>query len=339
VTTRIAARSARAGVAGILLALVAAMALVSCSDRNAPAPPAFSKVALVPRGEGDLWWRRVGVGATRAAREAGRVLINAQAAPTATDDQAQIIRALIAQRSDAIVVAPSPGASEALGVALREAVTAGIPLVFIDDDADGPTTGVPGPRVNSDNQQIGVLAAEFFLARLPSQSEVLVVGDGKGSTIIDQREIAFRERLRESSIRTVDAPPAGVYGKRAAQLAIEYALDSHPGVTAMFCPDEASTLAALQVLRERSISGRVRLVGVETNPYLVEALAAGEIEALVIPNIAEVGRRAVLAAVSRLKGEAVDDRVLAEVTLVAREDMHDKPNMDRLLPELVGDGN
>ena len=102
------------------------------------------------------------------------------------------------------------------------------------------------------------------------------------------REIAFRERIeRDGLIHAVNAPPTGAPGRRAAQLAIEYALDAHPDVVAVFCPDELSTVAAVHVLRERGMAGRLRVVGVETNPItaeLVDALvgrigaAAAEIE-------------------------------------------------------------
>lgn len=308
--------------------------LGACSRDNTPPPPPAPKLAMVARGDADLWWRRVRSGAARAAREAGRVLIEVDPAP----DQAGAIRPLIASRVGAILVAPAPGGGDALTGVLREAAGAGIPLVFIDDPGL-VTAGIEATRVSCDDEAAGVLAAEFLTTKL-SGGEVLIVGDGKGTGSADRREIAFRRRLaREAAFKTIDAPPTGPSGRRSAQLAIEYALDAHPSVGAVFCPDENSTAAALQVIRERSISGRLHVIGVETNPTLVEAMASGDIDALVIPAAAELGRRAVLAAISRSKGEQVEPEIRTAVTLVTRESMHDRASMDLLLPELVGEGN
>ena len=318
------------------VALLTVLGIGACSRKDPSPVRPVAKVGLIEPGPEDAWWRRVAAGAARASRESGRVAFfpRVAAAAGADPDQAAIVRTMITDGVGALVVAPQLPDGQELAAALREAVVAGIPLVLVDDYGNGATAGIKAPRVVSDDAQAGVMAAEFILSRLGETREVLVLGDGKGPQGSDRREIAFRERMaRESSVHTVDAPPGPGPQKRAAQLAVEYALDANPNIGAIFCPDEQSTLGVLLALRERSIAGQVRLVGVDTNATLVEAMAAGEIDALIIRRPADVGHRAMLAAIGLIKGEPVDDLILTPVTLVPREAMHDRANMDLLLPD------
>ncbi len=323
------------------MTLLTVLGVGACSRKEPSRVTPIAKVAMIEPGPQDAWWGRVEAGAARAARESGRVafLPRAAAVAGAEPSQAALVRTMVAEGAGAVVVAPQSPEDQGLAAALRDAVSAGVPLVLIDDHGGAATAGIKTPRVLSDDAQAGVMAAEFMLSRLGETREVLVLGDGKGPHGSDKREIAFRDRMaRESSVHTIDAPPGPGPQKRAAQLAVEYALDANRNICAIFCPDEQSTLGVLLALRERSIAGQIRLVGVDTNPTLVEAMAAGEIDALVIRRPGDMGHRAMLAAIGLLKGEPVEDLILTPVTLVPREAMHDKANMDLLLPDLARTG-
>ena len=308
-----------------------------CTRQEPPAPIApVPRVALVRRGAGDSFWRSVRAGAARAAREAGRVEIVARNAPIPTDgdSQAALVRDLIQDHVGAIVLAPSQ--TEALSTALQDARAAGLTVVLIDNPIEPPQD--VGPAVASDNARAGELAAEFLIKSMGGPGVVLVVGDGQGGSGADGRERAFRRRMEsERGITLVSAPPApGGPVRRAAQLAVEYTMDAQKETRAIYCPDEQTTQGALQALRDRSAAGRVHLVGTDTNPTLVEAMAAGEIDALVVQKPIDIGYQAVRAALAGIKGQAPPPRTLTGVTIITRAVMHEPANMDLLLPDLAG---
>jgi len=317
-------------------ALVTVLGATACSRNDPPPPSAAARVALIERGAGDAWSRRVRAGAVKAAREAGNIVLDVRIPGDAQQaGQASLVRELTNGTIGALVLAPDPDAGPDLGPALSEAAAAGVATVILTDQGAASLGAIQAPRVCSDDELAGRLAAEFVIEKIDGEGEVIVLGDSVGSDGADRREAAFREHLAlHGAVKAFDAPPVGDAGKRAAQLAVDYALDAHPGARAIFCPTEQATAGALRSLRERNLAGRVKLVGVDTNPTLVEAMAAGEIDALIVRDPGDIGYRAVKAAIARSRGEPVEDFILTRVTLIARETMHEKGNMDALLPDL-----
>ncbi len=323
-----------------LAALLPMFGTPACSRRDPPPPPPNTRIALVEHAAGDPWAARVRNGAARAAREARRIQIDVRTpvGPGAAG-QVEAVRQAAKAGVGAIIIAPDSRSGPELAAALAEAHAAGIELLVLTETGASALESLGGLRVSSDDEQAGTLGAEFLIQKLGGSGTVIILGDGQGSDGADRREIAFRQRIsREPGITIHDAPPVGEAARRAAQLAVEYALDAHPGARAVFCPSEQTTLGALQAVRDRSLLGQLRIVGVDSNATLVEAMAAGEVDALVVRDADTIGYHAVRAAIARMNGDTVRDPVLAPVILIPREAMHARGNMDLLLPEFGSPG-
>jgi ribose transport system substrate-binding protein len=84
----------------------------------------------------------------------------------------------------------------------------------------------------------------------------------------------------------------------------------------IFCPNESSSFGMLLALRQNNLAGKVKFVGFDTSPSLLDGMKKGEIDALVAQNPTKMGYEAVKAAVSQLKGETVPPSVDTGVTLI-----------------------
>ena len=51
-----------------------------------------------------------------------------------------------------------------------------------------------------------------------------------------------------------------------------------PAADGIFCPEESSTLGFLLALRQNQLAGKVKLVGFDTAPSLIEGIKKGEIQ-------------------------------------------------------------
>ena len=59
--------------------------------------------------------------------------------------------------------------------------------------------------------------------------------------------------------------------------------------TASFAPNESSTYGMLVTLRKNNLAGRLKFVGFDASPELIDALKKGEIQGLVVQNPFRMG--------------------------------------------------
>jgi ribose transport system substrate-binding protein len=91
----------------------------------------------------------------------------------------------------------------------------------------------------------------------------------------------------------------------------------------------------LLALRQAKLVGegatnKIKFVGFDASPPLVEALRKGEIDALVVQDPRNMGYKAVEALVKHLRGEKVEPRVDTGAVLATKENM-DAPLVKRLI--------
>ena len=90
----------------------------------------------------------------------------------------------------------------------------------------------------------------------------------------------------------------------------------------------------LRALQDAGRPGTLRFVGFDSSTKLVEALAAGELDGLVLQNPFAMGEQGVRAVVSKLDGEDVAPRIDTGVVVVTRETMNDPAVQELLSPDL-----
>jgi ribose transport system substrate-binding protein len=109
-------------------------------------------------------------------------------------------------------------------------------------------------------------------------------------------------------------------------------LDKLRQAQGVFCPNESSTFGMLLALRQSNLAGKVRFVGFDTSPPLVEALRKGDIDALVAQDPVKMGYLGVKTCVEHIKGKAVETTVDTGVRLITRDNLND-PEIKKLIAQ------
>jgi ribose transport system substrate-binding protein len=290
--------------------------------------PGKLKIAVIPKGTTHEFWKAIHAGAVQASRELGVEVI--WKGPQKEDDRAQqiiVVEDFINRGVDGIVLAPLD--DRALCRPVQDAVREGIPVVIIDSGLQGEDYV---SFVATDNYKGGVLAAQRLAELLGGEGDIFLIRYQEGSASTTKRESGFLDTITSDFPNIsllVHDQHAGATTETAYQLA-ENLLGRFPEVDGIFCPNESSTFGTLRALQESGLAGKVKFVGFDSSPKLVQALRAGHLHGLVLQNPMKMGYLGVKQMVSHLKGEKIESRVDTGVYLATRENM-DKPEIKALL--------
>lgn len=300
---------------------------VSCQRRDRKV------IAVVPKGQAHIFWQSVHAGAQAAGREFGvEILWNAPATETEYSKQIEIVESFIARRVDGIVLAPTERV--ALVGVIDRARREGIPVTIFDSGAD---TENYVSFVATDNFAGGQMAAQRLGKLLNGAGKVAVIAVVPGSASTTERERGFQETIQKEFPGVKIAAMQYGMSDRARSLAVsEDILTAHPDLAGIFASNESSTVGAAQALKSRGLNGKVKLVGFDSSPSLVDDLRGGTIDSLVVQNPYKMGYEAVKSVVEHLNQKTPAKRIDSGANLILRDNM-DTPEMQKLLnPPVAG---
>lgn len=286
-------------------------------------------IAVIPKGSAHLFWQSVHAGAVKAAREANvEVIWNGPASETDSPEQIKIVEAMINRRVDAIALAPIDRV--ALITVVDRAARENVPMVIFDSGVD---TATYVSKIATDNYRAGQIAAERMGKILGGKGKVFIVAVQPGAASTEAREKGFEESIHRNF------PGIEIVDKRfgMAQIAkslsvSENMLTAHPDVDGIFASNESSTMGAGQALRGRT--GKVKLVGFDWSPTLLDDLQAGVIDSLVIQDPFKMGYESVMTAVNRLDGRQVQKDMDLTPRLIDKSSLDDPDVRAQLHPDL-----
>jgi ribose transport system substrate-binding protein len=160
---------------------------------------------------------------------------------------------------------------------------------------------------------------------------IVAVKPGAGST--EAREKGFEDVIHQKfpAIQILDKR-YGMSLVSQSLLVAENMLTAHPDVDGVFASNESTTIGAAQALRNRP--RKVKLVGFDWTPTLLDDLQTGLVDSLVIQDPFEMGYQAVLAAVKHLQGQAVTRIRDLAPRLIDRANLNDAAIQMQLHPDL-----
>jgi ribose transport system substrate-binding protein len=288
------------------------------------------QIAVIPMGRSHVYWASAHAGAVKAAREEGNVDIiwNGPATESDFSGQLQIVENMINQHVDAIALAPID--RRALANAVDRAAAVGIPVIIWDSPV-APNSFVA--QIATDNYAAGQLGAERMGAILNGKGKIVEVAAQPGSASSTAREQGFEDKIKQSypGIRIVDKR-YGMADVAKSMTVAENMLTAFPDLDGMFGSNESSTVGAARALA--SSKSKVKLVGFDSSPDLIEGLRNGVIDSLVTQNPFDMGYQAVKAAVSKLNGGAVTRIQSLPAVVVTKETLDDPAIHARLFPDL-----
>ena len=297
------------GISLVLLLSVAA----SCGRKDRPV------IAVVPKSQASIFWQSVHAGAVAAAREYGvEIRWNGPASEIDFTRQVNIVEDFINQRVNGIVLAPTHG--DSMVPIVERAAQENIPVTIFDS---GINTDKYLSYVSTDNYKGGALAAERLGAILPAGGEIAVIGTIPGSVSTTERENGFRDTVALKFPQLKIAAFQYGMADRARSLAVaEDILTAHPDLAGIFCSNESGTVGAVQGARAKGVIGKVKIVGFDTSPPLIEDLRAGFIDSLILQNPFRMGYLGVKTIVDRLHGTVPPKRIDTGATAVTADNLN-----------------
>jgi ribose transport system substrate-binding protein len=286
-------------------------------------------IAVIPKASADIFWQSVHAGAVKASWDNHVDIVwDGPANETDIATEMQIVETMINRRVDAICLAPSD--RSAFKIAVDRAAKAGIPVIIYDSGLDSENYRT---FVATDNYLGGKLGAERLGERMHGKGKIVMVKTVPGGASTTAREDGFRDGLKAKfpAIEILDER----YGMAsvAQSLAVtENMLTAHPDLEGIFCSNESGSLGASQALRARK--NKLKLVGFDSSPSLIEALQAGWIDTLVIQDPFRMGETAVNVAVKAIGGGQTPKKIALPPRLVDLGNLHDPAIDAQLHPDL-----
>ena len=307
----------------LVLATFSLLTSLSCNRTHK------TTIAVVPKATADIFWQSVHAGAVKSAW-ANQVDIVWDGPATETDiaGEMKIVETMINRQVDALALAPSD--SSAFKIVVNRAAQARIPVIIFDSglDSDKYTTFVA-----TDNRAGGALGADRLGTILGGKGKIVMVKTTPGGASTTAREDGFREELKAKfpSIQILDER-FGMASIAQSLTVAENMLTAHPDLNGIFASNESGTEGASQAVKARG--GRIKLVGFDSSPMLLEQLRAGVIDSLVIQDPFRMGETAVEQAVKAIKGVKPPKQMLLPPRLVNAGNLNDPEVQKQLKPDL-----
>jgi ribose transport system substrate-binding protein len=319
------------------LALASAVLAQACGGDSKPAEGGAAplRIAVVPKGATHEHWKRVRIGAEKAAAEftaKGTPVEVIWKAPIREDDreqQVQVVEGFTSQKVSGIVLAPLD--SHALMRPVEEAGQSGIPTVIFDSALADPSKGVS--YVSTDNEKGGRLAARRMAELLGGKGTVLMLRYQEGSAATEERERGFAEELKAAAPGITLLPSDQYAGatrdtaKRTSENLLNRFADKVDGI---FTSNESATAGMLLALQDIGKAGAVTFVGFDYSSSFIEPLRKGEIKGFTVQNPVNMGYLSVKTMVDHLQGRTVPKTVDTGVTMVTLENL-EQPDIQAII--------
>ncbi len=284
-------------------------------------------IAVVPKSSAHLFFVTVHAGVDTAAKEFGvRISWNGPNDETDHNRQIQIVDAFVAQRVDGMAISATD--EHALAAPVERAIQAGIPVTIFDSGV-----AVKGyvSWIATDNAAAGTEAARRLSALLNRKGKVGMVMQKPGGTSTVLRERAFeRTMAREFPNITIAARQYGMADAAKSRAAAENILTAHPDLGGIFASSEAASLGAIQAIRSRELSEKLRLITFDTSDSHVKALRDGTIDVMMVQDAFRLGYEAVKSLSDKLNGLTPLHQIDVPARAIVREDLG-KPAVRELL--------
>jgi ribose transport system substrate-binding protein len=265
-----------AGVAGLLLAVYA------CGPP--PARPTRPRIALVMKSLANEFFQTMERGARQHhERHAAEYELIANGIKDELDVNAQtnLVEQMIAQRADAIVLAPAD--SKALVSACKRAIDAGVVVVNIDNRLDAAVLterNLRIPFVGPDNRKGARLAGEYLARRLAPGRSVAILEGVQTAFNAQQRRLGFEDAIRAAGLKLV-ASQSGDWEMTKANQVAAAMLAEHPEIEGLFCANDNMALGAVAAVKAAGKEGTIKIAGFDNIQAVAELVRAGKVVATV----------------------------------------------------------
>ncbi|WP_082890560.1 ABC transporter substrate-binding protein [Halotalea alkalilenta] len=212
----------------------------------------------------------------------------------------------------------NPTDSVGIQSAVLSAEEAGVPVIAVDAQAEGPITAFVGSK----NRDAGYQACYYLAEQLGGEGKVAIL-DGIPVVPILQRVEGCEAALGEFDGIQVVTKQNGRQDRTQAMTVTENILQSHPDLNGMFSVNDVGSLGALTAIQASGLE--VKLASVDGNPEAVRAMqeADSPLIAIAAQHPRQMVEQAFDLALAVHRGETVPAEVPIDIELVTRDNAAD----------------
>jgi ribose transport system substrate-binding protein len=290
-----------------------------------------SRIVVIPKSGTALFWKSVKMGAKLGAIALSDVEISwkAPAAEDNVDEQISLVEQSTTDEVSGILL--SPINQNALTGSVAKAMNKKIPVIIFDS----ALKGVPGKDficfVGINNRKAGNLAGKHLAGLLHGRGKVVLLRYIKDQANTTEREEGFIDAINNNKniqLTVKDCYAGGTVDD--AKNACKSILNKLQEADGVFCPNEQSTLGMLLTLQETKLTGKVKFIGFDTPPPVINALKKGEISAIIAQDPARIGYLSVKTMIDHIRGKKIPSNVNVDVQVVTKENINN-PEIQKLL--------
>lgn len=272
------------------------------------------KVALITMDSIDQHWITLNEGAQKAAEELG-VTVDFMS-PNTKDDSQQIecVNNAVAGGYDAILVAAN--GPDAISSALKEAVDAGVKIVYVDSPANVDAEAT----FSTDNKAAGKTAGEEMIKALEEKGvttgKIGIINVNAATDSCVMREEGFRSAFEGTEFEIMETQYGEGDAAKSQTIAENYITQ---GVVGIFGCNEGSTTGAGNAIKA-SGNGDIVGVGFDKSDAILNLIDDGYLLATMAQNPDVMGYEGVKAAVAAIGGESLGGEVTdTGVSVITKE--------------------
>jgi ribose transport system substrate-binding protein len=322
----------------IALAALGAVGLAGCPKPTAdtgdsggpPTPPAGQplQIAVIPKGTENQFWQSIKAGADAACAENNQECKVIWDGPNPENDltaQVNIVNTMVNKKVNGIVIAACD--KTALIGPVKAAMSAGIPVVTIDS---GINSDDPVAYIATNNVKGGEAAADSLAKLMGEKGKAGYLIFGKGQVSSDERQQGFEEGMKKHpGIKVIPPLEASDTGKAFNN--VTNMLTANPDVEGIFAASEPNGISAAQVIQQKKLAGKIKIVAFDSGDKEIEGLRAGTIQALIVQDPYQMWYKGVKTALAAIRKQPITEKTVDSGLKVVTKENIDSPEIQKLL--------
>jgi ribose transport system substrate-binding protein len=308
-------------IAGLVVLVAFTAACTQPTGGKATTASHKPRVALIMKSLANEFFSTMAEGAKQhqaAHGDSYDLIVNGIKNETDLAEQVNLIEQMVAQRVDAIVIAPAD--SKAVVTAVKRARDAGILVVNIDNRLDADVLkqeGLKVPFVGPDNRAGARSVGEALARQLHPGDKVAIIEGIPTAFNGQQRRLGFEDAMTAAGMKVVTVQ-SGRWEMETANNVAAAMLNAHADLSAILCANDNMALGAVSAIQAAGRTGKVLVVGFDNITAMRPLLDKGQVVATADQHGDRLAVFGIEAALKILKGEAPPADQTTSVDLVTR---------------------
>jgi ribose transport system substrate-binding protein len=236
------------------------------------------------------------------------------------EKQYQQIQSFIKEKVDVIIINPVDSSSKKLSQILQDAHKEGIRILVVDSQLRN--NQIADVTIVSDNYKAGVLDAEHMMSTLP-QANILLLEHGDTLSAVNRID-GFLDTIAGKGKYRIVARRESKGQTELAMPAVSEVIENGIYFDVIMALNDQSAIGALAAVKEKALSHKVHIYGVDGSPDMKNLLQNTEdIAATVAQSPVNMGTITIQSAYELLDGGSVEKLITVPVSLLDKTNIED----------------